>query len=104
MDTRKKILENFAACSSCGHLLASLLALLGNPGLNAALAADTGKWIEFEWRRPMAEMLTAYYRWRFQADVARSTSCCPDCLRRVVYERVGEVATLQIERRPGYRT
>ncbi len=104
LDTRQRILENFAACSSCGHFLASLLALLGNESLDAALTAETGMWIEFEWRRPMAEMLAAYYRWRFHADAERSTGCCPNCLRRVVYERVGEEASLQIERRPGYRT
>ena len=103
LDTRQTILGNFAACPLCGCFLTSLLALLDDESLDRAIERGQGSWLEFPWQPPMAEMLTAYYDWRLEPDTEGYSRSCPSCLRRVIYQRADQIASLQIERRPGSR-
>lgn len=102
MDARLTVLRYFSACPLCGHFLASLLALLGDESLDSALEKEKGPWLDFEWHPAIGGMLTSYYDWHLGPDTEEHSGRCPSCLRRITYRRT-DVASLQIERRPGSR-
>jgi hypothetical protein len=110
LNTRESILKYFSTCPLCGHFLASLLALLGDDSLDNAIQGSGGIWLKFPWQSPIADMLKAYFGWRFESGPGGQSGRCPSCLRRIVSlpdtAEKGEgdqISVLQLERRPGAR-
>ena len=110
MNTRESILRSFSTCPLCGHFLASLLSLLGDESLDNAIQQGAGIWLRFPWQPPIADMLSAYFDWRFELGAGQQSGRCPSCLRRMVClsdaaakEENDQITVLQIERRPGAR-
>jgi len=84
--------------------LATLFSMVGDRSLDEALQDVQGGRIKFQWQASFLEALTTYYDWRLEPGVEQYIGRCPSCLRRLLYRHTEEEQSLQIERRPGYRS
>ena len=101
---RNSIFQSFSACPLCGHMMATLSAMVGNENMESIIENRKGPWLEYPWQPTLSEALVRYYDLHFKPDVEWFSGHCPLCRRRFTFQRGEESAILRIEGMPGTRS
>ncbi|MEN8097683.1 MAG: hypothetical protein ABFQ89_01280 [Chloroflexota bacterium] len=90
----------FSPCPLCGHFLAVLTSTIDAPDFIAAVADVDTNWLAVDWDHTVRDVLLSLYGWNMGEEVLEHSSRCPICMRRFLFTRSEEGATLEIECKP----
>ena len=79
--TIEMVQQDFAACPRCSYFWAGYKVIVGDEGIDTAVAARENGWLTLQWSHSMRDLVYKSYGVRTDTEFFFYEGCCKECSR-----------------------